>query len=296
MGGDGKVANGGGADGTSGNGRAAGGAMRADPVLTGPVQAASPIEAVQATMRTALPRRFYKDVATDAAPDGGHRVLLDGRPARTPRKLALLLPTAALAGAVAAEWAGQATTIDPARMPLTRLANTALDGVSGREADVRADIVRYGASDLLCYRAEHPAGLVARQREAWDPVLASAARRLGAPLAVQRGIVHVAQPAAALAGLSRAVGDLDAFALTALHTMTTLTGSALLALAVHAREITADAAWAAAHVDEDWQIAEWGEDAEAAERRRRRKREMDAAAYLLALLAGAGDQPRERAP
>jgi chaperone required for assembly of F1-ATPase len=149
---------------------------------------------------------------------------------------------------------------------------------------VRAEIAKYAASDLLCYRAEGPAELVRRQAEAWDPVLAWAGSEFGAHLITGRGIVPVCQSPAALAAIASRLSDLDALALTAHHVMTTLTGSAVLALA-HARgRLTAEQAWAAAHIDEDWQIGQWGEDAEAQARRARRWAEMQAASRLLALL------------
>ena len=203
---------------------------------------------------------------------------------RTPAKALLALPTRALAEAVAGEWAAQQEQIDPATMPLTRLANSAIDGVRGREAQVRADIVRYAASDLLCYRASEPEGLVRRQAEMWDPVLGWAREALGAPLKVAQGLMPVAQPGAAISAIAATLEGFDAFGLAALHVMTTLTGAALLALA-HARgRLTAEQAWMAAHVDEDWQVARWGEDAEAAQRRQRRWSEMQAASRMLALL------------
>lgn len=261
-----------------GNGRANGGDEGA------PASPVDPMRAAQTSMRQPLPRRFYTVASVDTVGEREHRVLLDGRPARTPRKALLVLPARPLAEALAAEWEAQTQQIDPAAMPLTRLANTALDGVTGREAEVRADIVKYGGSDLLCYRAERPAGLVARQTALWDPVLAWAGGIAGAPFAVQRGIMPVGQAPAALAGLGRSIADLGAFELTALHVMTTLMGSALLALAVHHRHLEPGPAWDAAHVDEDWQIAEWGEDREAAERRVRRHLEMEAAARMLTLL------------
>ncbi len=241
-----------------------------------------PMQAAQQNMQRALPKRFYTAVETAPA-DGAYRVLLDGRPARTPRQAILALPNREFAEAIAAEWSAQVGVIDPARMPLTRLANTALDGVSGREEAVRADIVKYAGTDLLCYRADRPAGLVERQGALWDPVLAWAGGRLGTALVVATGLMHAAQPAEALAAFGRAVAELGGFKLTALHVMTTLTGSAVLALAVTENKLTAGEAWAAAHVDEDWQIAEWGEDAEAAERRRSRWLEMEAAARLASL-------------
>ena len=194
------------------------------------------------------------------------------------------MPTKALAEAIAGEWEAQREHIDPAGMPLTRLANSAIDGVRVHQAEVRADIVKYAASDLLCYRASEPELLVRRQAEVWDPVLAWARDALGARFEVADGIMPVTQPEAARSAIAGALEGFDAFSLAALHVMTTLTGSALLALA-HARgHLSAEAAWAAAHVDEDWQIGRWGEDAEAAARRRRRWSEMQAASRLLALL------------
>jgi chaperone required for assembly of F1-ATPase len=212
------------------------------------------------------------------------RVLLDGKPVRTPAGRELAVPVKALAEALAAEWAAQGERIDPAAMPLTRLVNSALDGVTDRAAEVRAEIVKYAASDLLCYRAEGPAELVRRQAKAWDPVLAWAGSELDVHLATGQGIVPVAQPPAALDVVASRLTSLGALALAAYHVITTLTGSALLALA-HARgRLTAEEAWAAAHIDEDWQIGQWGEDAEAQARRARRWAEMQAASRLLALL------------
>jgi chaperone required for assembly of F1-ATPase len=211
-------------------------------------------------------------------------VLLDGRPARTPRKRALDLPGRALAEAVAAEWAAQGERMDPVTMPLTRLVNSAIDGVRGREHEVAADIVRYAGSDLVCYRAGHPDGLVARQQAAWDPVLAWAAAELGVRLVFGEGLMPVAQPTRALEAVAATLGPLDAFRLTALHVMTTLTGSCLIALA-HARgRLPLEEAWCAAHIDEDWQAEQWGIDHEAAARRAHRLVEMQAASRLLALL------------
>jgi chaperone required for assembly of F1-ATPase len=228
-------------------------------------------------------KRIYK--AVTVAPEGSaYRILLDGRPARTPARAALAVPTQALADALAAEWEAQGDHIDPATMPLTRLVNTAIDGVTGRQAEVRADIAKYAGNDLVCYRAGEPEGLVRRQAELWDPVLSWSRQTLGAAFQAGEGLMPVAQPAPATAAVAQALESLDPFALTALHAMATLTGSALLALARARGHLTADAAWAAAHVDEDWQIAKWGEDAEAAARRRRRWAEMQAASRLLDLL------------
>ena len=233
---------------------------------------------------TPNPSQRRVEDAPSARWGGGYRVLLDGRPARTPAKALLALPTRVLAEAVAAEWGVQREHIDPAAMPLTRLANSAIDGVRGRAAEVRADIVKYAGSDLLCYRATEPEELVRRQAGLWDPVLAWGREALGARLEVAEGLMPMTQPQAAQRAVASALDDQDAFALAALHVMTTLTGSALLALA-HAHEhLTAEQAWTAAHVDEDWQIGKWGADAEAAARRQRRWFEMQAASRMLALL------------
>jgi chaperone required for assembly of F1-ATPase len=228
--------------------------------------------------------RFYKTVGVDA--DAGmFRLVLDGKPVRTPAKKHLVLPVRALADAVAAEWESQKVRIDPVTMPLTRLANSAIDGVTGREAEVRADIARYAGSDLICYRAEAPPELVRSQAQAWEPVLAWARDALGASFHVAQGIMPVSQPVLAVASVARAIEVHGAFELAALHVITTLTGSALLALAHAGGQLTAHEAWAAAHVDEDWQISQWGEDAEAKARREARWLEMQAASRLIQLLA-----------
>jgi chaperone required for assembly of F1-ATPase len=228
-------------------------------------------------------KKFYRSVAVEPR-EGGVAVLLDGKPMRTPGKKEFALPTAALAQAVASEWQAQQAHIDPETMPLTRLVNSALDGVAGREAAVREEIVKYAGSDLLCYRADGPPALTGRQAAAWDPVLAWAHATLSARFETGAGIMPVKQPEAATAAVATALQRYDAFTLASLHVMTTLTGSALLALAHAAGHVPADAAWAAAHVDEDHQISQWGEDAEAAARRARRWTEMQAASRLLALL------------
>ncbi len=230
-----------------------------------------------------LPKRFYTSVTVGTREPGGVPLLLDGKVARTPKKLELRLPTLALARAIAGEWAAQDDRVDPARMPLTRLANTAIDGVRGREAMVRADVVKYAASDLVCYRADRPRGLINRQVELWDPVLAWGAIK-GMHFNAATGLMHVAQPPDSLDAVARTVAPIDAFQLTALHTMVTLTGSALLPLGVLEGAWSVERAWEAAHVDEDWQIAEWGEDAEARARRDLRWVEMTAAARLLEAL------------
>jgi chaperone required for assembly of F1-ATPase len=229
------------------------------------------------------PKRFYKDAGVEA--DGGRfRVLLDGKPVRTPGKAIFAMPDKALAEAVADEWRAQGETIDPESMPLTRLANSAIDLAEKDEQAVADDILAYAGSDLLCYRADAPAGLVEKQAEHWDPVLAWARESLQAPLMLSQGVNHVAQQEGSLAKLADAFRGLDPFRLAALHILTTLSGSALLALAVARGALTPEQAWEAAHVDEDWQFGQWGEDAEAAERRARRRRDFDAAAETLRLL------------
>ena len=241
-----------------------------------------PVRAAQANMRLKPVRRFYK---TAGVTDEGGRfgLTLDGRRARTPGRNPLAAASRALMAEVAAEWDRQRETIDPADMPLTRLMNSAIDGVAQTMDETRAGIVRYAGSDLLCYRAEAPDTLVARQAHAFDPVLRWAADRLGARFHVTAGIVHVAQPAAALEAISAALAACnDPAALAALSAMTTLTGSALLALAVAHGALASEAAWRAAHIDEDFEIERWGEDAEAMARRAARWREFEAAAFVAA--------------
>ena len=230
-----------------------------------------------------LVKRFYSEATANPAGEGWS-VALDGRPVRTPSKSEMLLPSKALAEAIKAEWNDQGEQIDPAAMHLTRIANTAIDGVTGREAAVADDIAAYAGSDLLCYRAEGPEGLVAAQCALWDPILDWFKSELEAPFTCATGIVHAPQPEASLKRVCKEFGGFDAFALSALHTITTLNGSALLALAHAKRRLSADLVWKAAHVDEDWQISQWGEDSEAKARRGYRRVEFDAAARFLAQL------------
>jgi chaperone required for assembly of F1-ATPase len=247
----------------------------------------NPMRAAQTNMRPSLPKRFYKSAGV-AARDGGFALELDGRPARTPAKNPLVVPTRLLAELIAAEWDAQSETIDPFAMPATRIANSAIDGVELKMREVRDEIASYAGADLLCYRAGEPDALVAAQAAAWDPVLDWASDELGARFILSEGVRHVAQPEPTLQAIGAALEAIDGpFALAALHVMTTLTGSALLALAVARRRLAADESWRAAHVDEDFQISRWGEDAEAAARRAARWREMEAAARVFAA-AGAG--------
>lgn len=233
-------------------------------------------------MRPTLPKRFYKSVDIGEDPDG-FSVLLDGKPLRTPAKNPLLLPTEAAAKLVASEWEGQEIHIDPAAMPITRLANTALDGVAENLQPVIEDILRFAGTDLLCYRAEHPANLVATQEAAWDPVLDWVADECGAVFETSNGILHVEQDSRTIAAFSNRISDhTDPFGLTCLHTMTSLTGSAILALAIAEGHLPPSEGWEIAHVDENFNIRQWGEDYEAAQRRLLRKSEMMAAAGLMA--------------
>lgn len=237
---------------------------------------------IKDSVRKPLPKRFYTAV-TVAERDGGWCVLLDGRPVRTPARRPQHLPTSDLAAAVAAEWETQADVIDPARMPLTRIINSAIDAVTGREPEVAADVVKYAGSDLLLYRAEGPAALVARQAAHWDPVVRWAEGRFGGRFILAEGVMPVTQPEKTLQSVARAVAGYSALSVAALHVMTTTTGSALLALAHAEGAISAAAAWAAAHVDEDHQIELWGADAEAEARRASRQADMQAASRILAL-------------
>ena len=230
-----------------------------------------------------LRKRFYSAV-TVAPAERGFAILLDGKPVRTPRKLPLRVPTRALAEAIAAEWAAQKERVDPGSMPLSKLAITAIDGVATHMADVASEIVKFAGSDLLCYRGEAPEAFRVLQSAALDPMLRWAETELGARFSTAKGLMPVVQRPEALDQVAAVVAPFDAMALTALHVMTTLTGSAILALAHAAGRISTEEAWAAAHVDEDWQISQWGVDVEAAERRARRWAEMQAASRFLELL------------
>jgi len=243
-----------------------------------------PVRRAQIQMKTPLPKRFYK-TASVAPVEEGFAVHLDGKPVRTPGKALLALPTEAAAVLVAGEFAEQGETINPVTMPVMRLVNTTIDGVANDPQAVLEDILRFASSDLLCYRADAPQGLVERQNEQWDPVIDWARTTLGARFNLAEGIIHVEQPRETIAVLGSHLNQrAEPLRLAAIHLMTSLTGSALLALAVDFGELDADSAWAAGHVDEDWQIEHWGQDAEAVARRAARKRDMMAAVSLLEAL------------
>jgi chaperone required for assembly of F1-ATPase len=251
--------------------------------LFGLGESEDPVEAARRSTRRPLRRRFYDKVAVVPVPEG-FAVALDRKPVRTPAGRPLEAPRRELAEGIAAEWEGQRDAIDPAAMPLTRLANAIIDGVASSAAAVAAEIGKYLASDLLLFRAGSPPALRVRQSSHWDPILAWARETLGADFVLGEGVVHVSQPAAALAA-GRAAIPGDPWRLGAIHVATTLTGSALLALALSQGRLSADEAWQAAHVDEDWNMEQWGRDELALERRAFRLAEFQAAAAVLALLA-----------
>ena len=229
-------------------------------------------------------KRFYKGVAASASPDGGYTVLLDGKAVKTPKRALLSLPNLALAEAVAEEWRGQDETLDTQTMPLTRLAFAAIDVVTPERAEIAAQSLNYAQSDLLCYRAEDPPELTARQARSWDPLLDWAAETYGARLKVGSGIRHVPQPLEAIAELKQAIARYDEFELAALHTATTITGSLILALALAEEEVNTDEAFAAATLDETFQAEKWGRDAEAEQRRERLLSEFTATERFLRVL------------
>lgn len=240
-----------------------------------------PVRRAQLQMRTPMPKRFYTEVKVEPA-EAGFVVQLDGRPVKTPGKALLALPTERAAQLVAGEFAAQGETLDLSSMPAYRLVNTAIDGVASDPQAVLEDILRFSSSDMLCYRAEAPDTLVRRQNDAWDRVLDWARAVLGARLLLAEGVIHVEQPREAIAAIGVHLGQrAEPLRLAALHVMTTLTGSALLALAVDFGEIDVETAWGAAHVDEDFQAERWGHDSEALARRAQRKRDMLAAAALI---------------
>lgn len=227
-------------------------------------------------------RRIYRAVSTAAQSDG-HAVWLDDRVARTPAGQALVLPTAALAEAVAAEWAAQGETVQPETMPLTRLAMTAIDRIEAERAGVIEAIVTYGASDLVCYRAERPADLAARQEAQWGPLLEWVKTALGVQLAVTCDVFPVPQPAATTQALRCAVAALGTLELTALASIVQISASLVIGLALVKGCLDAEAAFTAAMVDEQYQLERWGEDAWASARAAALRAELFAAARWLAL-------------
>lgn len=246
-------------------------------------QPLDPTEAARRAVRPRLRKRFYERAAVGERTDEGFPVLLDGKQVYTQARRALAAPSRALAEAIAAEWNAQEDAIDPARMPLTRLANAVIDAVAEKPQAVVAEIEKYLGSDLLFYRAETPAGLVERQALHWDPVLAWARDTFGARFVLGAGVLHVQQPDEAIAAVRAGIPS-EPWRLGALSSITALTGSALLALALAAGALDVEAAWTAALVDDDWQMQQWGRDALALARRDYRFAEMQAAAEVLRYL------------
>jgi chaperone required for assembly of F1-ATPase len=241
-----------------------------------------PEEAVRRTTRGPRRKRFYAKAGVVEAADE-FAITLDDKPVRTPSGRALAAPSREIADAISGEWEAQTELIDPLTMPFTRFANSVVDAVVDRVDAVTEDVAKYLGSDLLFYRAGHPDGLVAREAAHWDPILFWAADALGAHFILAEGIVHVRQPDSAIAA-ARAALPSDPWSIAALHVITTLTGSALLALALLHGVIDQDQVWAAAHVDEDWNIEKWGVDEEVAARRAARWVDFKAAAGILKAL------------
>ena len=231
--------------------------------------------------RVELPKRFYKDVA--AGPfEGGFVVTLDGRPVKTPgKKLPVIVPSATIATTMAGEWAGQGEFINPATMPMVRLINSAVESGEEMVPAFRDEIIKFAAGDLLLYRAESPQELVSEQEVAWDNALTVLARHFGVSFQPTVGIIHQDQPKATLDRLAQSLTEENLFTLTALVSITGLTGSGLLAIGLLHRLFSAEQVWRAAHVDEDYQISQWGQDEEAAERRAKRREEFDIAVAVV---------------
>lgn len=242
-----------------------------------------PMQAAQRAMRPPLPKRFYESVSVGEE-GGAFTVLLDGKPIRTPAKRLFALPVRALAETAAREWRAQQDEIDPGTMPMTRLANLAIDRIAETAVETANEVKRYAASDLVFYRANEPEGLVAAQAEHWEPVLRWASEALDANFVLAGGVNFVAQPESALQAVDKEIGRYaPPFALAGLASVTQLTGSALIALMLAHGKLTAVAAWNAAHVDEDWNARTWGEDKEAAAKRALWLSEFEAAAQMLTL-------------
>jgi len=228
-------------------------------------------------------KRFWKDVAV-AQEDGGWTVKLDQRRLRTPARAPLLAPTEALANAIAEEWRSVEVNVDPCAMPLTGLANAAIDRVAPERQAFASGIAAYAEADLACYRSDWPPELVERQRAAWDPPLAWTRRRYDVDFATTSGVMHVPQPQATIEQLSHAIELLDAFRLAGLSSLVTIGGSLVAGLAVLEKAVTAEEAWEAVSVDERWQLEHWGADAEAQTTLDNRRRDFMAAARFLELL------------
>jgi len=228
-------------------------------------------------------KRFWKDVAVERE-DGGWTIKLDERPVKTPARAPLLVPTEALANAIADEWRSVGETIDPRAMPLTGLANAAIDRVASDRQAFAEGLARYAEADLACYRADGPRELVSREEKSWDELLGWARRRFDVDFTTTSGLMHVAQPRATVERLSHAIAALDSFRLAGLSPLVTIGGSLVAALAVLEKAQTPEQAWDAVTIDERWQLEQWGADPEAAQALENRRRDFFAAARFLGLL------------
>ena len=228
-------------------------------------------------------KRFWTDVSVGQE-TGGWSIALDGRPVRTPARASLVVPNRALAEAIAGEWRDVEGEIDPRAMPLTGLANAAIDRVAPDKDTFATGLARYAEADLVCYRADNPDGLVERQAESWDALLAWARRRFDVDFVTTSGVAHVEQPPATVQRLAHAVASLDAFRLAGLSPLVTIGGSLIAALAVLEKAITPDEAWQAVSLDERWQLEQWGSDAEAEAALDNRRRDFMAAPRFLELV------------
>jgi chaperone required for assembly of F1-ATPase len=231
-----------------------------------------------------LPKRFYKNVGV-APVDGGFVVTLDGRQVRTPgAKIPVIVPAASIATAMAEEWAAQGEFVDPATMPMVRLINSGIESGEGMVQAFRDEVIKFAGTDLLLYRADTPKELVDQQEEHWDSALVAVARHFGVSFQPTIGILHQVQPKATLDRLAEALDGQGLLSLTALVSITGITGSGVLAIGLLQQLLTAEQVWDAAHVDEDYQISQWGEDEEASERRAKRRVDFDTAVFVVEAL------------
>lgn len=228
-------------------------------------------------------KRFWKEVAV-AREDGGWTIKLDDRPVKTPARASLLVPTEVLANAIADEWRSVGATIDPRAMPLTGLANAAIDRIAPARQAFADGLAEYAEADLACYRADGPRELVGQQERSWDELLGWARRRFDVDFVTTSGLMHVAQPQATVERLAHSVAALDAFHLAGLSPLVTIGGSLIAALAVLEKALSAERAWEAVSVDDRWQLEQWGSDAEAEKALENRRRDFFAAARFLELL------------
>jgi chaperone required for assembly of F1-ATPase len=230
-------------------------------------------------------KRFWKEVAV-VAQDGSWAIELDGRPVRTPARAALVVPTEALANAIAEEWRSVGEEIHPRSMPLTALSNAAIDRVAPERQAVAGGLARYAEADLACYRSDWPPELVERQKTGWDKLLSWARRRYDVDFSTTSGLIHVPQPPATVEQLGQAVAALDSFRLAGLSPLVTIGGSLIAALAVLEKAMSAEEAWQAVSIDERWQLEQWGADSEAGAALENKHRDFFAAAKFLSLLDG----------